>query len=117
MLRCVQGQARLLKYFDYPAEHWKHLRTTNPIESTFATVRLREGVTKGAGSRTAALAMAFKLLQIAQGALAHARRHGIGAAGPPELCSRTARVWSPSPRGWRGEPRRPPPDLGHSTTI
>ena len=60
-------QARLLTYFDYPAEHWKHLRTTNPIESTFATVRLREGVTKGAGSRTAGLAMAFKLLQVAQG--------------------------------------------------
>jgi transposase-like protein len=59
--------ARLLTYFDYPAEHWKHLRTTNPIESTFATVRLREGVTKGAGSRTAGLAMAYKLLQAAQG--------------------------------------------------
>jgi transposase-like protein len=59
-------QARLLAYFDYPAEHWKHLRTTNPIESTFATVRLREGVTKGAGSRTAGLVMAFKLLQAAQ---------------------------------------------------
>lgn len=40
-------QDRLLAYFDYPAEHRKHLRTTNPIESTFATVRLREGVTKG----------------------------------------------------------------------
>ena len=60
-------QDRLLAYFDYPAEHWKHLRTTNPIESTFATVRLREGVTKGAGSRTAGLVMAFKLLQVAEG--------------------------------------------------
>jgi putative transposase len=60
-------QSQLLTYFDYPAEHWKHLRTTNPIESTFATVRLREGVTKGAGSRTAGLVMAFKLLQAAQG--------------------------------------------------
>ncbi len=60
-------QDRLLAYFDYPAEHWKHLRTTNPIESTFATVRLREGVTKGAGSRTAGLVMAFKLMQVAQG--------------------------------------------------
>jgi transposase-like protein len=58
---------RLLTYFDYPADHWKHLRTTNPIESTFATVRLREGVTKGAGSRTAGLTMAFKLLQVAEG--------------------------------------------------
>ena len=44
-------QDRLLAHFDYPAAHWKHLRTTNPIESTFATVRLRQGVTKGAGSR------------------------------------------------------------------
>jgi putative transposase len=60
-------QDRLLAYFDYPADHWKHLRTTNPIESTFATVRLREGVTKGAGSRTAGLVMAFKLLQVAAG--------------------------------------------------
>jgi putative transposase len=60
-------QDRLLAYFAYPAEHWKHLRTTNPIESTFATVRLREGVTKGAGSRTAGLVMAFKLLQVAEG--------------------------------------------------
>ncbi|MBI4519978.1 MAG: transposase, partial [Gemmatimonadetes bacterium] len=53
-------QERLLAYFDYPAEHWKHLRTTSPIESTFATVRLREGVTKRAGSRTPGLTMAFK---------------------------------------------------------
>ena len=59
-------QDRLLAYFDYPAAHWKHLRTTNPIESTFAMVRVREGVTKGAGSRTAGLTMAFKLLQVAE---------------------------------------------------
>lgn len=64
-------QDRLLAYFDYPADHWKHLRTTNPIESTFATVRLREGVTKGAGSRTAGLVMAFKLLQVAEGHWRH----------------------------------------------
>ena len=63
----IVDQDRLLAYFEYPAEHWKHLRTTNPIESTFATVRLREGVTKGAGSRTAGLTMAFKLLQVAEG--------------------------------------------------
>lgn len=44
---------------DFPAEHWLHLRTTNPIESTFATVKLRQRVTKGAGSRAAGLAMAF----------------------------------------------------------
>jgi putative transposase len=58
---------RLLTFFDYPAAHWKHLRTTNPIESTFATVRLRTKVTKGAGSREAGLAMAFKLLRNAEG--------------------------------------------------
>ena len=56
----------LLAFYDYPAEHWIHLRTTNPIESTFATVRLRTKVTKGAGSRAAGLAMAYKLIESAQ---------------------------------------------------
>jgi len=56
----------LLAFYDYPAEHWIHLRTTNPIESTFSTVRLRTRVTRGAGSRSAALAMAYKLLDAAQ---------------------------------------------------
>ncbi len=56
----------LLAFYDYPAEHWIHLRTTNPIESTFATVRLRTRVTKGAGSRAAGIAMAFKLIESAQ---------------------------------------------------
>ncbi|MEU7693344.1 IS256 family transposase [Microbispora hainanensis] len=56
----------LLAFFDYPAEHWIHLRTTNPIESTFSTVRLRTKVTRGAGSRAAALAMTFKLIESAQ---------------------------------------------------
>ncbi len=56
----------LLAFYDYPAEHWVHLRTTNPIESTFATVRLRQRVTKGPGSRAAGIAMAFKLLESAE---------------------------------------------------
>ena len=56
----------LLAFYDYPAEHWIHLRTTNPIESTFATVRLRTKVTKGPGSRAAGLAMAYKLIESAQ---------------------------------------------------
>jgi hypothetical protein len=56
----------LLAFYDYPAEHWVHLRTTNPIESTFATVRLRQRVTKGPGSRAAGIAMAFKLIEAAQ---------------------------------------------------
>ena len=56
----------LLEFYNYPAEHWIHLRTTNPIESTFATVRLRQRVTKGPGSRAAGVAMAFKLMESAQ---------------------------------------------------
>ena len=56
----------LLAFYDYPAEHWIHLRTTNPIESAFATVRLRTRVTKGPGSRAAGIAMAFKLIESAQ---------------------------------------------------
>jgi transposase-like protein len=57
---------QLLAFYDYPCEHWVHLRTTNPIESTFATVRHRTKVTKGPGSRAAGLAMAFKLIEAAQ---------------------------------------------------
>jgi putative transposase len=61
-----EDQAKLLTFFDLPAEHWQHLRTTNVIESPFATVRLRQRVTKGAGSRLKALVMAYKLLDMAQ---------------------------------------------------
>jgi transposase-like protein len=57
---------QLLAFYDYPAEHWIHLRTTNPIESTFATVRHRTKVTRGPGSRAAGLAMAFKLIEATQ---------------------------------------------------
>jgi transposase-like protein len=56
----------LLAFYDFPAEHWIHLRTTNPIESTFSTVKLRTKVTRGAGSPAAALAMVFKLVESAQ---------------------------------------------------
>jgi putative transposase len=56
----------LLCFFDFPAEHWVHLKTSNPIESTFSSVRLRTRVTKGPGSKAAGLAMAFKLLEAAQ---------------------------------------------------
>jgi putative transposase len=58
----LKDQDELLTFFDFPAEHWIHLRTTNPIESTFSTVKARTKRTKGAGSRKAGLAMAFKLL-------------------------------------------------------
>jgi transposase-like protein len=56
----------LLAFYDYPAEHWIHLRTTNPIESTFATVRHRTKITRGPGSKAAGLAMAYKLIMAAQ---------------------------------------------------
>ena len=56
---------RLLSFYDFPAEHWVHIRTTNPIESTFATVRLRHSKTKGSGTRTACLTMVFKLMESA----------------------------------------------------
>jgi putative transposase len=61
-----QDRDRLLTFFDFPAEHWIHLRTTNPIESTFSIVKARTKKTKGAGSRKAGLAMAFKLLLAAE---------------------------------------------------
>src|SRR6266511_957513 len=64
----VTGDAEtLLTFFDYPAEHWVHLRTTNPIESSFSPVRARTRLTKGPGTRDTGLAMVFKLLQAAQG--------------------------------------------------
>jgi transposase-like protein len=64
--KIVDDVEPLLAFYDFPAEHWIHLKTTNPIESTFSTVRLRTKVTKGPGSRAAGLAMAFKLIESAQ---------------------------------------------------
>ena len=60
------GRAALLTFYDFPTEHWMHLRTTNPIESTFATVRLQTVRTKGCGSRVATLTTVFKLAQSAE---------------------------------------------------
>jgi len=62
----VKDRDELLAFYDFPAEHWRHLRTTNPIESTFATIRHRHRRTKGNGSRAACLAMVFKLAQAAE---------------------------------------------------
>jgi transposase-like protein len=62
----MRDREQLLTFFDFPGAHWQHLRTTNPIESAFSTVRLRQRVTKGAGTRTKGLTMAFKLLAMAQ---------------------------------------------------
>jgi transposase-like protein len=72
--KVTKDREALLAFFAFPAEHWIHLKTTNPIESAFATVRLRTQVTKGPGSRAAGLAMAYKLIESAQ-----TRWHAINA--------------------------------------
>jgi putative transposase len=64
--KLVKDRAELLTFYDFPAEQWKHIRTSNPIESTFATVRHRTKRTKGCLSRKTGLAMAFKLMMSAQ---------------------------------------------------
>ncbi len=65
-VECLQKDRDvLLAFYDFPAEHWIHLRTTNPIESTFATVRLRHRKTKGNGTRKACLTMVYKLMESA----------------------------------------------------
>ena len=65
--KIIDDKEALLRFYDFPAEHWRHLRTTNPIESTFAPVRARTDITKGPGSREAGLAMIFKLMEAAEG--------------------------------------------------
>jgi putative transposase len=62
----VKDREALLKFYDFPAEHWPHIRTTNPIESTFATVRLRTDKTRGCVSHDSILSLVFKLMQSAQ---------------------------------------------------
>src|SRR5215208_6323182 len=64
--KIIDDAEALLTFYDFPVEHWLHLKTTNPVESTFSTVRLRTRVTKGPGSKQAGLAMAFKLLEAAE---------------------------------------------------
>jgi putative transposase len=102
----------LLTHFEFPAEHWIHLSTTNVIESTFATVKLRTRKTKGAGSRAAGLAMAYKLLEAAQ-----ARWRCVNAPPPGRTCSRWGDL-----RGWihhraRGPAVRRVITPGRSTTF
>ena len=66
MAKLADDERELLAFYDYPAEHWIRLRTANPIESGFSTVRLRTKGTRGAGSRAAAPAMTFKLIESAR---------------------------------------------------
>jgi putative transposase len=90
----------LLEFYDYSAEHWIHLRTTNPIEPTFATVRLRQRVTKGPGSRAGGIAMAFKLIESAQ-----SRWRAVNA---PHLVAPSAPARSSRRASWRTRRRAAP---------
>jgi len=86
-VECLRkDRAALLAFYDFPAEHWVHLRTTNPIESMFATVRLRTAKTKGCGSRLATLTMVFKLAMSAEQRFrrlnGHERIHDLLAGVP-----------------------------------
>ena len=73
----LKDKDALLAFYDFPAEHWSHIRTTNPIESTFATVRLRTDKTKGCGTRLATLMMVFKLAQAAEKRWRKLNRHQL----------------------------------------
>ena len=73
--KLTKDREQLLAFYDFPAEHWGHLRTTNPIESTFATIRLRHRTTKGSGTRRTSLAMLFKLAQSASKRWRRLRSH------------------------------------------
>ncbi len=84
--KITDDRDELLAFYDLPAEHWIHLRTENPIESTFSTIKLRTKATRGAGSPTAALAMVFKLVESAQ-----ARWHAIIGAHLVPLVRASAR--------------------------
>ena len=93
-------------FYDYPAEHWIPLRTTNPIESTFATVRNRSKITKGPGSRAAGIAMAYKVIRLpCSHAGAPSTRHTWSRSSAPARSSRTANSSNASPK----RPRRRPP--------
>jgi len=63
----VENKEALLTFYEFPGEHWRHLRTTNTIESVFDPVRTRTDITKGPGSQQAGLAMIFKLMEVAEG--------------------------------------------------
>ena len=79
-MECLsKDRDNLLTFYDFPAEHWSHLRTTNPIESVFATVRLRTTKTKSCGSRKTTLAMAFKLMESAQKRWQRLRGYSVNA--------------------------------------
>ena len=77
--KVTKEKEALLAFYDYPAEHWIHLRASDPIESVFAPVRARTGVAKGPGSRAAGLAMVFKLMEAAEGRWRRLNGHHLAA--------------------------------------
>jgi transposase-like protein len=101
---------RLLTHFDFPASHWKHIRSTNPIESTFATVKLRTRVTKGAGSRAAGLTMAFKLLQAAQGTWRRLDAHDLLHLSERASYFKMVSKWNDQTSNQTRKAERSPPD-------
>ena len=96
----VDDTEALLTFFDDPAEHWLHLRTTNPIESTFSPVLARTRITKGPGNKDAGLAMVLKLLEAAEGRWRAVNGPHLVALVPAGRGSRKA--------GWSSDP---PQDL------
>jgi hypothetical protein len=113
-----QDADTLLTFFDFPAEHWKHLRTSNVIESPFATVRLRRRVTKGAGSRTKGLLMAYKSGYPLYGAylpFSRGRDRGTPQRTAPAACTahRRCTTWAdPPPVCEMHVSDAPPPQCG-----
>ena len=73
----IKDREQMLAFYDFPAPHWQHIRTTNPIESVFATVRLRTDKVKNCGSRKTTLTMAWKLMTTAQQRWQRLRGHKL----------------------------------------
>ncbi|MDR1471818.1 MAG: transposase, partial [Synergistaceae bacterium] len=77
-MECLgKDRAEMLTFYDFPAEHWSHIRTSNPVESMFSTIRLRTSKTRNCGSRDTALAMMFKLAQSAERHWRRLKGHGL----------------------------------------
>ncbi len=106
---CLEkDRGSLLAFYDFPAEHWIHLRTTNPIESTFATVRLRTHKTRGCVSRESILAMVFMLVKSAE-------RHWRKLYGIPASLKSSRELFSKTAYG--KTPKESPPNLAPYTTF
>jgi len=114
--KIVDDLDELLAFYDYPAEHWVHLRTTNPIESTFAPVRHRTKVTKGPGSKAAGLAMAFKLIEAAQHAGAQSTHPTSSPSCAPAPASNAANSSNAPPSPPPPSQRRRPDASSAGTT-